>query len=190
MFSQMNEKSPVRVVEIGSGEGALACKIFKKWGEVPNGSCIDFVDKAACLSNQVKHDLEELGWSVTQFEEDIFRWGEESSDTYDLCFASLFLHHFEETELMLLFQYLSQKVKRFFCVEPRRDRFGLLGAAGLRLLRCDPVTLHDANVSVRAGFYGKELSSIWSQCHSSKWLLEERRAGMFSHFFSASSLTP
>ena len=187
IFPQLNMGRSLRIVEIGCGDGALAYEIFKKWGKLPAGSRFDFVDKAGSLSRQVKRDLGELGWKVNEFEADVFHWIQSSPDSYDLCFASLFLHHFDEHELKLLFSHLSQKTERFICIEPRRDRFGLLGALGLRLLGCDPVTLHDARVSVRAGFHHQELSRIWNQCVPASWQLKERRVGMFSHFFSASS---
>ena len=187
ILPQLNMGHSLRIVEIGSGDGALAYKIFKKLGEAPAGSRFDFVDKAGSLSRQVKQGLVELGWEVNEFEADVFHWVENSPDSYDLCFASLFLHHFDEHELKLLFRHLSQKIERFFCIEPRRDRFGLLGALGLRLLGCDPVTLHDAKVSVRAGFQHQEISRIWDQSVPAGWHLKERRAGLFSHFFSASS---
>ncbi|MDA7559523.1 class I SAM-dependent methyltransferase [bacterium] len=187
IFPQLNAGHSLRIVEIGSGDGALAYEIFKKWGKLPAGSRFDFVDKAGSLSKQVKRDLGALGWEVNEFEADVFHWIDSRSDSYDLCFASLFLHHFDERELTLLFRQLSQKIERFICIEPRRDRFGLLGALGLRLLGCDPVTLHDAKVSVRAGFHHQELSRIWNQSVPARWQLKERRAGLFSHFFSASS---
>ena len=187
IFPQLNMGRSLRIVEIGCGDGALAYEIFKKWGKLPAGSRFDFVDKAGSVSRQVKRDLGELGWKVNEFEADVFHWIQSSPDSYDLCFASLFLHHFDEHELKLLFSHLSQKTERFICIEPRRDRFGLLGALGLRLLGCDPVTLHDAKVSVRAGFHHQELSRIWNQCVPASWQLKERRVGMFSHFFSASS---
>ena len=187
IFPQLNMGRSLRIVEIGCGDGALAYEIFKKWGKLPAGSRFDFVDKAGSLSRQVKRDLGELGWKVNEFEADVFHWIQSSPDSYDLCFASLFLHHFDEHELKLLFSHLSQKTERFICIEPRRDRFGLLGALGLRLLGCDPVTLHDAKVSVRAGFHHQELSRIWNQCVPASWQLKERRVGMFSHLFSASS---
>ncbi len=187
IFPQLNAGHSLRIVEIGSGDGALAYEIFKKWGKLPAGSRFDFVDKAGSLSKQVKRDLGALGWEVNEFETDVFHWIDSRSDSYDLCFASLFLHHFDERELTLLFRQLSQKIERFICIEPRRDRFGLLGALGLRLLGCDPVTLHDAKVSVRAGFHHQELSRIWNQSVPARWQLKERRAGLFSHFFSASS---
>ena len=187
IFPQLNMGHSLRIVEIGSGDGALAYEVFKKWGKLPAGGRLDFVDKAGSLSSQVKRDLGELGWEVNEFEDDVFHWIENSPDAYDLCFASLFLHHFDEKELKLLFHHLSRKIERFICIEPRRDRFGLLGALGLRLLGCDPVTLHDAKVSVRAGFHHQELSRIWNQSVSARWQLKERRAGLFSHFFSASS---
>ena len=187
IFPQLNAGHSLRIVEIGSGDGALAYEIFKKWGKLPAGSRFDFVDKAGSLSKQVKRDLGALGWEVNEFETDVFHWIDSRSDSYDLCFASLFLHHFDERELTLLFRQLSKKIERFICIEPRRDRFGLLGALGLRLLGCDPVTLHDAKVSVRAGFHHQELSRIWNQSVPARWQLKERRAGLFSHFFSASS---
>jgi hypothetical protein len=187
IFPQLNMGSPLRILEIGSGDGTLAYEIFKKCGKLPAGGRMDFVDKAGILSRQVKRDLGELGWEVNEFEADVFHWVENNPDAYHLCFASLFLHHFDEKELKLLFHHLSGKTKRFLCIEPRRDRFGLLGALGLRLLGCDPVTLHDAKISVRAGFHHQELSHIWNQSVPSRWQLKERRAGLFSHLFSASS---
>jgi hypothetical protein len=45
------------------------------------------------------------------------------------------------------------------------------------------VTRHDAVLSVRAGFAGRELSALWPSADG--WKLEERRAGLFSHLFVA-----
>jgi hypothetical protein len=58
----------------------------------------------------------------------------------------------------------------------------LLGAVG-----CNDVTRHDAVVSVRAGFSGCELSSLWTD--NDNWQLTEQSAGAFSHLFIARKIS-
>jgi hypothetical protein len=58
-----------------------------------------------------------------------------------------------------------------------------MAARCLPLLACHAVTRHDAVVSVRAGFTGRELSPLWPADDS--WILTERAAGCFSHSFVA-----
>ncbi|MDA7620952.1 hypothetical protein N8677_02390, partial [Verrucomicrobia bacterium] len=82
IFPQLNAGHSLRIVEIGSGDGALAYEIFKKWGKLPAGSRFDFVDKAGSLSKQVKRDLGALGWEVNEFETDVFHWIDSRSDSY------------------------------------------------------------------------------------------------------------
>jgi hypothetical protein len=45
------------------------------------------------------------------------------------------------------------------------------------------ITRHDAIVSVRAGFVGRELSALWPV--DNQWQLSEQSAGWFSHCFIA-----
>jgi hypothetical protein len=43
--------------------------------------------------------------------------------------------------------------------------------------------MHDAEISVRAGFRDSELSALWPS--DARWQLNEQRAGLFSHRFVA-----
>jgi hypothetical protein len=45
------------------------------------------------------------------------------------------------------------------------------------------VGVHEAVVSARAGFRGKELSALWPA--ADQWELDEQGAGLFSHRFIA-----
>jgi len=185
MIPILEKRAPVRVAEIGSGDGSLAGKIWRKWGSVSNGSRIDFVDRAGSLSPTIRTELEQFGWTVTEYPYDVMQWLIKVETDYDACYSSLFLHHFHEGELRQLLGHLSKCVRRFVCAEPRRNQWGLLGAAGLRLLGCDTITLNDSKISVLAGFQGNELSRLWSSNIASGWQLTERRAGCFSHYFTA-----
>ncbi len=188
IFPNLPKNVKLKVLEIGSGDGSLALNSFQKLGKVPEGSKIDFVDKGSEPSAKVKSRFNELGWEVSGISMDIFQWLKLDEHGYQICFSSLFLHHFQSIELSCLFREISRKISSFVCLEPRRNQFGLLGATGLRLLNCDSITLHDSKVSVRAGFNRTELTDLWNESAEGDWKIQEGRAGLFSHLFSASTL--
>jgi len=77
----------------------------------------------------------------------------------------------------------AQRARMFIACEPRRSGLSLVGSRLLGLIGCNDVSRHDAVVSVRAGFDGKELSALWSARRA--WKLQERANGVFSHCFVA-----
>ena len=97
--------------------------------------------------------------------------------------ANLFLHHFHAERLALLLGLVADRSEVFVACEPRRSFLGLGASHGLALVGCNEVTLHDAVVSVRAGFAGRELRGLWPG--TERWELREYAAGLFSHCFVA-----
>ena len=97
--------------------------------------------------------------------------------------ANLFLHHFDDARLAELLRGIARKAGVFIAVEPRRSRWSFEFSRQLWAIGCNRVTRHDAPVSVRAGFTGKELSSLWPA--DGNWRLEERPARWLSHLFVA-----
>jgi len=82
-----------------------------------------------------------------------------------------------------LLELVGARTRLFIACEPRRSRAALLASRALGLLGCGRETRHDAVVSVRAGFQGRELSAAWPSITG--WELEERPSGPFSHLFTA-----
>ena len=111
---------------------------------------------------------------------DVFDWLAEEQASYDAIVANLFLHHFEPPQLAKLFALAARRTPLFVACEPRRARLPLIASRLVGLLGCNDVTRHDAVLSVRAGFSGKELSELWPA--DGRWQLEETSAGLFSHF--------
>jgi hypothetical protein len=95
----------------------------------------------------------------------------------------LFLHHFETPRLKALLAIISQRTGLFIALEPRRAKWPLFCSRLLWAIGCNSVTRHDAVASVRAGFAGRELTSLWPE--KSGWQLTEQSAGPFSHLFVA-----
>jgi hypothetical protein len=142
-----------------------------------------FIDQQNLLREETKSQFTALNWHVRSTEADIFDWLKNSSAKTDVVLANLFLHHFTDAQLTLLFSEIAERTRAFIAVEPRRSPLPLFFARLLGVIGCNAITRHDAPISVRAGFNGRELSALWPR--DGEWELTERRAGLFSHLFVA-----
>ncbi len=173
-----------QLVELGSGDGTLLLSIAKRLGKQRNRVQAVLVDRKPSVSAQTRAAFDDTGWCIDIRESDVFDWLRRPNPVRsDVTIANLFLHHFRDPELTELLRRASEQTRRFIACEPRRSRSAVAGAALLRLMACNDVTLHDARVSVRAGFRGRELSALWP--HDRVWRVNERRSGPFTHMFVA-----
>lgn len=172
---------PSRVAEIGSGDGSmflgLARAVHRAWPSVE----VTLIDRQPAISPDVIAEFKALGWRPSVITADVFE-AIESSSPFDAISANLFLHHFQKNDLIRLLRQIAQKTKNFAACEPRRSKLGLLGQRLLWLIGCNEVTRNDAAISVRAGFRGAEISSLWP---AEGWTLREESAPPFSHLFIA-----
>jgi SAM-dependent methyltransferase len=175
--------APRLVVELGSGDGTFLLRVAQRLGHVA-GMRAMLVDRHPSVNAATLEGFATAGWDIDIFESDVFEWlCRPHAETADVTLANLFLHHFRDGELANLLNLAAQQTRRFVACEPRRSRTSLAGASLLRLIGCNDVTMHDADVSVRAGFRGRELSALWPP--DDGWRLIERRGGLFSHNFIA-----
>ena len=121
---------------------------------------------------------------------DINEWAASGgAQQFDIAIANLFIHHFDVHQIARLFGALSACTNMFVACEPRRERLPLLASHLVGLIGANEVTRKDAVLSVQAGFCECELSSLWPSL-TPNWNLMERRAGLFSHLFTARRQTP
>jgi len=175
--------APRLVVELGTGDGTFLLRIAKRLGPQAGTRAL-LVDRRPSVSPATREGFKAAGWEIEICESDVFEWlCRPRAETADATVANLFLHHFREGELAHMLNLAAQQTKRFIACEPRRSRTALAGASLLRLIGCNDVTIHDADVSVRAGFRDRELTALWPP--DAGWQITERRAGLFSHAFVA-----
>jgi 2-polyprenyl-3-methyl-5-hydroxy-6-metoxy-1,4-benzoquinol methylase len=168
-----------RIADLGGGDGRFMLRVASRLGMAAE---VTLVDRAAAVSTETLRRFERLGWKATSNAADVTRWLQRAP-RFDAIAANLFLHHFDDAALRRLLALASERTRLFVACEPRRSRFALAGSRALRLVGCSRETLHDAAVSVHAGFEGSELTQAWPQ--GSEWTLEERPSGFFSHLFIA-----
>jgi len=172
-----------RVVELGAGDGTCLLRAATRLGAQSRPVRAVLVDKRPSISEETRAGFAAAGWQIEVDEADVFEWLARDAEPCDLTITNLFLHHFPAEALSELLRRACERTRMFIACEPRRSHVAIAGARLLRFVGCNDVTLHDARVSVRAGFRDRELSALWPRVAG--WNLTEGRAGLFTHTFLA-----
>ncbi len=173
---------PGQITELGAGDGhfllRVAQKLSPRWPDVD----LTLLDLQKNVAPETLAAFAKAGWHAEAVVVDVFDWSPVAGAD-GVVVANLFLHHFEDGRLAELLRKISQTAKLFVAIEPRRSSLPSIAGKLLGLIGCNDVTRHDAVISIRAGFAGREISALWPD--SQNWQLTERRAGWFSHLFIA-----
>jgi hypothetical protein len=173
-----------KITELGAGDGNFLLSVAKKIAPRWPGLNVTLLDLQNNISAETLAAFGEIGWHAESVVADVFNWSQTDAG---LVIANLFLHHFEEIRLSELLRLISRRAKIFIAIEPRRAGWPLFCSRFLWAIGCGEVTLHDATISVRAGFSGDELSKLWPD--ENGWELKEQKAGAFSHLFIARKIS-
>jgi len=170
-------KEGSRIADLGSGDGHLMLAIARRLRRPAVE--LTLVDRAPVVSDATLAEFGALGWRVRVVARDALAFLRE--EPIEVVVANLFLHHLDAEALRQLFKLCSERARLVAACEPRRSQLALLGCRLMWFIGANDVTRHDAVVSVRAGFTGRELSALWP----ATWTLDERSAPPFSHLFVA-----
>ncbi|MDB5747040.1 MAG: hypothetical protein JWP72_1888 [Massilia sp.] len=183
--------APKRIIEFGAGDGSLMLRLAKQLAPRWPGVHIVLLDRQHCITQHTRDAFARAGWTLQVRQADVADWASGAAgdqfdqfDQFDIALANLFIHHFNDDQIIRLFNAISVRTDRFVACEPRRAQLPLFASRLVGLLGANAVTRSDAVASVKAGFHGTELSSLWPANPS--WRLTEGRAGLFSHVFTAS----
>jgi hypothetical protein len=169
--------SPMTIAEIGCGEGLSAAQLARVLSTNGYSGKLLLVDRQPSdTTNRIPN------WSADVITADVFDWVAGASKV-DVIIANLFLHHFSDEQLRELLGGCERLCDCFAAAEPRRSSLAAWFSRRVRLIGCNEVTQHDAEISVRAGFRDSEISALWPR--RSEWQLVEKRSGLFTHFFGA-----
>jgi len=171
------------LADLGAGDGSFALRLVRELRPTQVISAITLVDRNARVLAEVRQGLAGLGCELQVVKQDVLPWLREAP-AFSIMMANLFLHHFPNDALGELLRRIGDRTDVFVACEPRRAWLAWAASCALGAIGCNSVTRHDARISVRAGFTGRELSSAWHE--RSGWELNEGPAGLFSHAFLAS----
>ena len=176
---------PLRLLEIGCGDGRLlhgvAGQMRSDWPAVE----LTLLDRQPIVEPATIASYAQLGWQAKPLVADVLAWADakDAGPRFDLVVTNLFLHHFEQPQLVRLVAALAARSGGLVACEPRRGRLALAASYLVVVLGANAVTRQDAVLSVRAGFTGHELTDLWPR--DAGWACREHAAGLFSHLFMA-----
>ena len=183
LSENLSSSKPPRIAEIGAGDGhfflTVARRLQTRWPQAN----VTLIDRLNAFDSTTKEQMNQSGWRVRTEIATVSEWLERSDSAFDAIIANLFLHQFKTDELNAMLQSAADSTKLFVALEPRRGWLPRLFGRFLWAIGCNSVTRHDAGISIRAGFSGHELSTLWPD--QKNWQLTERPAGLFSHLFVA-----
>jgi Methyltransferase domain len=175
---------PGTILDLGAGDGTFMLSVARRLAARWPGVTVTLLDQQNIVSRDTREAFGALGWKLETVAADVFAYLEQiKSSGVDIITTNLFLHHFEPEPLRRLFGLAAQSAQRLVACEPRRNKFALRASRLLWAIGCNEISLHDAIVSVRAGFAGQELSALWPD--RERWDLDERAARLFTHCFVA-----
>jgi len=172
------------LVDLGAGDGRFMLRVARALGGDWRGTSLCLLDRQATVSDAVCQGFQDLGWRLTVVQADALEWLTNATDgIWSAVTANLFLHHFCEATLRQFLQRIAGHSEVFVAVEPERSRWALLLSRLVGCIGCNRVTRHDAPISVRAGFTGRELSALWPA--DGNWTVREHSVGLLGHLFMA-----
>lgn len=177
---------PRDLLDLGSGDGTFMLRVARRLAPRWPGVVLTLLDQQNIVSEETRDAFAALGWTVRAIRGDVFDQLERMQESsVDIITANLFLHHFSNEQLTRLLTLASRRTRLVVACEPRRSKFALRSSRLLWMIGCSKMAREDATISVRAGFRGKELSTLWPA--QNPWELHEDTAKLFTHCFVAQS---
>jgi hypothetical protein len=176
---------PQSILELGAGDGSLLLRLAGAVGPRWSGVKLTLLDRQHIVDPETVESYRRHGWEVTAVCEDALIWARQAvHQPYDLTVATLFLHHFQDSDLRELLRGVVSHSRAFIAIEPRREMLAKVGSRLIGLLGTNAVTREDAVKSVAAGFTDDEITAAWPGTDT-KWWTQEFRVLPFSHGFIA-----
>jgi hypothetical protein len=183
LVQHWGQGQPCTILDLGCGDGTFMLSVARRLATRWPGVTVSLLDQQNIVSRQTLEAFTALGWKAQTAAADVFAYLEQiKSPGVDVITTNLFLHHFEPEPLGRLLGLAAQGTQLIVACEPRRNKFALRASRLSWAIGCNEVSLHDAIVSVRAGFSDRELSALWP---SRDWDLDEYPARLFTHCFVA-----
>jgi len=149
---------PLRVLDLATGEGDLPRELVlwcRARGIPVSVDAVDSNEATLAVAENQSRGFSEIHF----YRGDIRIWG---SGKWDLVLCSLALHHFSNADAVIVLRNARRLSSRHLLVaDLKRSRAGALGIWLLTaLLLREPMTVHDARLSIRRAFSYKEFGEL------------------------------
>jgi SAM-dependent methyltransferase len=151
-LAPLGEKRPLRVLDVASGAGDTAIRLWQRAQRAGQQLEIVGVDISDRAVNYARDQARACDGQVRFEKLDVL--ADDLPHGFDVLTSSLFFHHLSQTEAELVLRKMSQATRQLVLIQDlRRSSAGLhLARLAARLFCRSPVVHTDAPLSVRAAF--------------------------------------
>ena len=151
----------LRVLDLATGEGDLPRELVawcRKQGIPVNVDAVDANEATLAVAQELSLEFPE----ITFHQGDIRTWQSSTQSSWDLVLCSLALHHFSSEDAVKVLRHAHRLASRHLLVaDLKRSRMGALGIWLLTAIFLrEPMTVHDARLSIRRAFSRSELAEL------------------------------
>ena len=147
----VSDGQPFSVLDVGAASGDMGTCI-RRWYPAAQVTSLDYLEShlQGSLGQRVAGDAFRLPFRPRSF---------------DYAFCSLFLHHFQDDQVVELLRNFGEVARKaVLVIDLERNPIPYYFIAWSRpILGWDPVTVHDGAISVEAAFHRKELEDLARQ---------------------------
>jgi Methyltransferase domain len=180
----LRDRPTRRIVELGAGDGHFILSVAERMRESRLDVEATLVDRLDVLDPQMRGRFAAVGWRIRAEIAEAMEWLRQAPpNSADVIISNLFFHQFGADELAEMLRLAARSAHTVIALEPRRGWLPDFLGRFLWVVGCGSVTRYDGRVSIRAGFAGLELSTLWPDTKYGD--LSEGPVGLFTHRFLA-----
>jgi 2-polyprenyl-3-methyl-5-hydroxy-6-metoxy-1,4-benzoquinol methylase len=151
----------LRVLDLATGEGDLPRELVawcRKRGIPVTVDAVDANAATLAVAQELSLEFPEINFH----QGDIRSWQSSTQSSWDLVLCSLALHHFSSEDAVKVLRHARELTSRHLLVaDLKRSRMGALGIWLLTAIFLrEPMTVHDARLSIRRAFSRSELALL------------------------------
>ena len=175
-ISRNEVRQPMRILDIGSGTCDIPLALTE-WARKKTWriefTCLEANETALIIAEE---NIRKSGFdSIELKNENIFEF--KPREPFDYAIGSLFFHHLEDEQILILIEKLRSYVLRGILINDLRRNLMCYGGCSVLLCLLPKNLKHDALLSIRKGFKADELSRLLSG-------LKDARVDVKNHSFS------
>lgn len=181
-----DEQAPLRVLDVGTGGADIPAAIRRRWpsgNPAPTFVAVDSRPEVIAAARALDPTMD-AGIQLTVADGRSLPWPD---GAFDVGHASLVLHHLDPAEAVAFLRELARVARRGVIVNDlNRARVHWLGAWLLgHLLTRNPLTRHDAPLSVRRAYTPREMAHLLRDAGLQPLAIQR---GFFGHRYAISAV--
>jgi SAM-dependent methyltransferase len=149
------DERPLRILDVGFGDGDMLRAIKRRWGERVAATGIDLNPRSLAAARSATPPTLAIDWRIGDY-------AALADQSWDVIISSLVAHHMTHDELVAFLRFMEREAHRgWFVNDLHRHRFAYYGYPLLAaVMRWHPIVRHDGQLSIARSYRPHEWTPL------------------------------